>query len=96
MNYSAPSKAYTEEMAANRAERALQYGFAETAYYLYERSRTYTTGEYTSLIATYSDHIVLPEESREGFYGGIAEAIERHGGTITLHDIIDIQLARNS
>jgi ubiquinone/menaquinone biosynthesis C-methylase UbiE len=94
MSYSSPSPEYTEADAKRRSDISTQYGFIDTTYKLYCRTRTYNSQEYTSLISTYSDHIVLEENKRNGFYSGIKDAIDNHGGFITLHDTIDLQLAR--
>ena len=47
-----------------------------------------------ALLGTYSDHIAIEEGLRREFFAGIEQAIERHGGTITIYDTIDLQLAR--
>ncbi len=94
MSYSSMSPEYTEAQAKARAELALQYGFRDAAYRLYTVERTYGAEEYCKLIATYSDHIILPEASKPGFYTGIRSAIEKHGGSITLRDTIDLNMAR--
>ena len=94
MPYSAPTAEYGEEDAKRRAALPVKYGFTDTAYKLYDRKRVTTSQEYIGLIATQSDHIVLAEDKRQGFYGGIKDAIDRYGGMITLHDTIDLELAR--
>jgi ubiquinone/menaquinone biosynthesis C-methylase UbiE len=85
---------YTEEDAKRRSDVAAKYGFIDVAYRLYGRTRTYNAEEYTSLIGIYSDHIVLEERKKPGFYSGIREAIENYGGTITLQDTVELNLAR--
>ena len=50
--------------------------------------------EYIELLGTYSDHIVIEESIRKKFFSKIEEAINKHGGTITIYDTIDLQLAR--
>ena len=85
---------YTEEQAADRAEAAKKYGFTDVRYALYHRTRTLSAGEYRSLIATYSDHIAMEQSIREKFFDAIAETIDRHGGSISVFDTIDLELAR--
>ena len=85
---------YTEEQAADRAETAKKYGFTDVRYALYHRTRTLSAGEYRSLIATYSDHIAMEQSIREKFFDAIAETIDRHGGSISVFDTIDLELAR--
>jgi len=94
MSYSSPSPEYTEEGANRRSEIAAKYGFVDISYKLYYRMRTYNSDEYVSLINIYSDHIALEQSKRVGFYNGIKAAIENHGGTITLFDTIELNLAR--
>ena len=85
---------YTEEQAAARAKIADQYGFTDTRYALFYRQRILTAAEYRALIGTYSDHITIEESIRERFFDAIEETINRHGGSITIFDTIDLQLAR--
>lgn len=85
---------YTEEQAIRRAEIAAKYGFTDIQHRLYHRTRSFTAQEYTVLLGTYSDHIAIPEEKRLPFFAAVEEAINAHGGTITIYDTIDLQLAR--
>ena len=84
----------TEDQAAARAKVADQYGFTDTRYALFYRQRILTAAEYRALIGTYSDHITIEESIRERFFNAIEETINRHGGSITRFDTIDLQLAR--
>ena len=85
---------YTEEQAAARAAIADRYGFTDTRYMLFHRVRTLSAAEYRMLIGTYSDHITMEESIRERFFDAIEETINRHGGTISIFDTIDLQMAR--
>lgn len=91
---SAPPPVYGEADAARRAALAEKYGFVDSTFRLYHRTRTYTGREYAALIGTYSDHIALGEVRCQELCGGVEEAIDRCGGIITLYDTIDLQLAR--
>lgn len=42
----------------------------------------------------YSDHIAIEETIRTEFFTKMKEAINRHGGEITIYDTIDLELAR--
>ena len=53
-----------------------------------------TAKEYGILLGTYSDHIAIDEAIRTEFFSKIEDAINNHGGTITIYDTIDLQLAR--
>ena len=85
---------YTEAQAIRRAEIALKSGFTDIQHHLYRRTRIFTAAEYVQLLGTYSDHISLPDEVRLPFFRAVEEAINSHGGTITIYDTIDLQLAR--
>lgn len=85
---------YSENEAVEKAETARKYGFADIRYKLYHRTRTFTAKEYTALLGTYSDHMVIEEEARKAFFSEIERAIDRLGGQITIYDTIDLQLAR--
>ena len=85
---------YTEEQAADRARIAEKYGFTDTQYALFYRTRTLSAGEYRMLLSTYSDHIAMEESIREKFLDEIEKTIDRHGGSISLFDTLDLQLAR--
>ena len=85
---------YTEEQAIRRAEIASKYGFIDIQHRLYRRTRVFTAAEYVLLLGTYSDHIALPDEVRLPFFRAVEDAINAHGGTITIYDTIDLQLAR--
>ena len=73
---------------------AEKYGFADIRYALFYRERVFTAKEYIALLGTYSDHIAIDEEVRRKFFSKIEEAINKHGGTITIYDTIDLQLSR--
>ena len=85
---------YTEKQAHDRAIIAEKYGFTDIQYKLFYRTRTFTAKEYIMLLGTYSDHIAIEESIRTEFFSKIEEAINRHGGEITIYDTIDLQLAR--
>lgn len=87
-------KEYSESQAKERAMIAEKYGFTDIQYAMFYRTRTFSAKEYSTLLGTYSDHIAMEEKIRAEFFGKIEEAIENHGGSITLYDTIDLQLAR--
>ena len=89
-----PLLEYSEEQAQSRAMIAKKYGFTNIRYALFERTRTFSAGEYRTLLGTYSDHIAIEETIRNEFFTKIEDAINAHGGTITIYDTIDLQLAR--
>ena len=85
---------YNEQQAYNRALIAKKYGFTDIQYKLFYRTRTFSAKEYIMLLGTYSDHIAIEEKIRNEFFSKIEDAINRHGGEITIYDTIDLQLAR--
>ncbi|MDE6635528.1 MAG: class I SAM-dependent methyltransferase, partial [Lachnospiraceae bacterium] len=85
---------YDEICAKKRADIAQKYGFTDICYKLYHRTRTFSAKEYTALLGTYSDHMVIEEETRKAFFSEIEHVINQFGGQITIYDTIDLQLAR--
>ena len=85
---------YTEEEARDRAMIAAGYGFSDIRYALFQRQRVFSAQEYVKLLGTYSDHIAMEEAIRMPFFAAIEDAINRHGGSMTIYDTIDLQLAR--
>lgn len=94
MPYSNPVNEYSEQDASNRADIANKYGFVDTTYKLYQRTRTFSSKEYIELLGTYSDHIAIEQTTRNKFFSEIETVIDDFGGQITLYDTIDLQLAR--
>lgn len=88
------SSEYSEDDAKRRADIAQNYGFIDISYKLYHRTRSFSAKEYISLLATYSDHIAIEENTRKKFFSEIEKAINNLGGQITIYDTIDLQLAR--
>lgn len=89
-----PPKAFSEEKAKELANIALKYGFKDIRHYMFYRTRTFSAKEYVELLGTYSDHIAIDEEIRLEFFLKIEQAINNYGGTYTLYDTIDLELAR--
>ena len=85
---------YGDDQAARIAQIAEKYGFTDIRHALFHRTRTFSAGEYIELLGTYSDHIAMEENIRMEFFAKIEEAVNRYGGTITIYDTIDLQLAR--
>lgn len=85
---------YTEAEAKDRAMIAAKYGFCDIQYALFHRERVFSAKEYVKLLGTYSDHIAIEESIRKKFFAKIEEAINKHGGSITIYDTMDLQLAR--
>ncbi len=89
-----PLMEYREAEAIQLAQIAEKYGFTDIRHALFERTRTFTAEQYIALLGTYSDHIAMGATIRNTFFAKIVEAIKRYGGTYTVYDTIDLQLAR--
>ena len=85
---------YSEEQAVHRAQIAEKYGFVDIRHAMFYRTRTFSAKEYIELLGTYSDHIAMEEKIRTEFFVKIEEIINEYGGTFTIYDTIDLQLAR--
>ena len=85
---------YSEAQAQERANIASKYGFEDIQYALFYRKRIFSAKEYVQLLGTYSDHIAIEEKVRTQFFSKIEKAINDHGGSITIYDTMDLQLAR--
>ena len=85
---------FTEDKAKEISLIPAKYGFEDIKYHLFYRTREFTSEEYIGLLGTYSDHIAIEVSVRNVFFGRIKEAIDRHGGKITISDTLDLELAR--
>jgi SAM-dependent methyltransferase len=70
-------ESWTTEIAASGV-----FGFPEVL--LFPWTASYTASEYTSLVETYSDTLVLPAEKRVGLTTDLARAIDAHGGRLVV------------
>ena len=86
--------AYSEAQAKALSELPAKYGFRGLQYAMFYRDRVFSAKEYVGLLGTYSDHIAIEEPVRKRFFAAIEEAINDHGGIITIRDTMDLQLAR--
>ncbi len=93
---SGSKKWFTEDNAKEISMIPAKYGFTDIKYHLFHRTRVFTSEEYIGLLGTYSDHIAIEESVRNVFFGRIKEAIDRHGGTISINDTLDLELARKA
>ena len=91
---SPPPKEFGREDAEALAAVALRYGFVEPRSFLYQMTKDFSAEEYLALLRTYPDHMALPEQKREGLFAGIANAIQQHGGTLTVFYTVDMELAQ--
>lgn len=69
-------------------------GFEQVDLKLYHSTRQFTAEEYPQLLDTYSDHRNLPPESKEPLYDGIQNAIQKHGGRLTIYDTVELFIAK--
>ena len=69
------------------------YGFdylGETRFY---NKRTYNADDYIEYIKTHSTHIMIKEEYKDRFFGGIHAAVEEYG-SISYNDTYNLHLCR--
>lgn len=88
---STPWYAQTESMRTLFAESGC---FGPVTWRRYPWSQTYTATQYVDLLSTYSEHRLLPPAQRESLLDAIRQAIELHGGGITLHYEAHLYLAQ--
>ena len=81
-------------MIASQKILVIAWAYSSQEDELYHRTRIFSANEYSTLLGTYSDHIAIEESIRKKFFSKIEDAINSHGGSITLYDTIDLQLAR--
>ncbi|MBQ2156227.1 MAG: hypothetical protein II438_07345 [Clostridiales bacterium] len=93
---SKPRIEFTENKAIELANIAGKYGFTDIKHAMFYRERVFTAEEYLELLGTYSDHIAIEENIRNEFFAKIANAINEAGGTITITDTMDLELARKA
>lgn len=89
-----PRSRYAEEQAEERSQIAANYGFQDIATRIYYRDLMYTSEEYVQRLAIESDKIALDGDRRARLLREIRSAVDHHGGTITIRDMIDLNLAR--
>ena len=85
---------FSEKHAAQIAEAATAYGFTDIRYALFHRTRTLSADAYCALLGTYSDHLAMDAPLRQAFFSDIKAAILAFGGSVTINDTIDLELAR--
>ena len=83
-----------KEKLLRRHKVLKQYGFADVTDQLYYGTRTLNAKDYVTLLSTYSNHRVIPDESRIPFLNEIADAIDRCGGEFTLCDTMLLCMGR--
>ena len=93
MDSSGKNKEFSEADAKNIADIANSYGFINTLYKLYETTKDFTADEYVKLLETYPDHMRLDINDRDKLFSGIHSAIDNNGGILTMHYLMDLELA---
>ena len=61
---------------------------------LFARLDTFSSDTFVSLLATQSNHRMLPAARREALFAGVREVIDRHGGTVEVPHSTWLVLAR--
>jgi SAM-dependent methyltransferase len=85
-----------ERLMAEAEEEAAQMratgSYAQVILQTFPWTARYTAGDYIGMLGTYSDHITRPAENRARLFAGIAQAIERNGGTLERHYVAVLYL----
>ncbi len=62
------------------------YGFKPFQRYEFYGQRVFTAEDFVGYLSTHADHIMLKKENREAFFGGMYDAVMRHGNRIVFDD----------
>jgi hypothetical protein len=76
-----------------RLEIESSAGFARPEVKVYPWSQRFTSADYTALLQTHQDHILLPTVDREPLLGAVARAIDDDGGTLVMPFVTHLCLA---
>lgn len=71
-----------------------RFGFIDLQFKLMYQTRSLNAEEYVLLLNTYSDHIAMESNIKDKVYSDIKEVINKYGGIITIHDTIDLYMAK--
>jgi SAM-dependent methyltransferase len=85
---------FSEDQSQQIAEIARAYGFVDISYKLYHRTRTLSAEDYAALCCTYSNHLAIGAVALSAFAQEMKDVINSFGGTISIYDTIDLELAR--
>lgn len=85
------------EIPADPAEFDRSARFGPVGFQRYEWEQSYTSAEFVDLMLTYSTHLVLPQDARDGLFGGMTALIEdNHGGRISKRYLTELATARRA
>lgn len=86
-----------EELSKQREAEIAESGcFGPVRVFQFPWSVRYDTRQYLGLLNTYSDHLNLPEATRQNLFQGIAEVIDGHGGGIDRPYVAVLYLAKKA
>lgn len=85
---------YTVEDAVFRSKIAEKYGFTDIQTKVYYRDLVYNSDDYIKRLAIESDKIALDADKRARLLCEIKMAVDNHGGTIIVRDMIELNLGR--
>jgi SAM-dependent methyltransferase len=80
--FDAPTTCHERENQRTLDDIAASGCFGPVVVRQFPWSARYDTRQYLGLLNTYSDHLALAEATRASLFEGVAEVIERHGGSI--------------
>jgi SAM-dependent methyltransferase len=76
------------------AEIASADGLEQPEVRFYAWSCDYAAARYMELLGSAQDHILLADDTRRALLSAVGEVIERHGGTLAMHYVTKLCLAR--
>ncbi len=76
------------------AEVAAAPGLGQPEQRSYPWTQEYSTREYVELLATHSDHVLLPPDRRASLLAAIADVLDAHGGRFEVDYVTRLCLAR--
>jgi len=79
-------------MRSDELDRSGRFG--PVAFRRHEWELSYSSAAYLELLRTYSGHIAMAPDARDGLFDCIADLIERrHGGSISKRYMTELQVA---
>lgn len=85
---------YDQERYGRKLTTLESYGFREDSFHLFHGMTLFNADDYIGLLNTYSDHIAMPKEAREGLQRDIHDAILRAGNRLNVYDTLELYIGK--
>lgn len=89
-----PRLAYLSDDSPLLAELRASPAFSDVRALSFHWTARYTTEQYVALLRTYSNHALLPEQTREALLAEVARAIDASGGSLEVEYTTGLFLAK--